>query len=482
MHVSFLLSRKRTHHMSLVTVTVIFAWLFLGSCDSKEKSDIIFIKGKVVNPKHGTVVFTDYEKINDTVQLSPTNEFTLSLKNVEKPGLYTFWHANEYQSVYLEPGDSITLFVDTKSFDESLSFSNDRAKENNYLINMFVEMEIANKSFLPHYKKEPNIFLNHLEKRVKNQLYKLERDAKREGFNASFVAIGKDIIKFNNLSKKERYVAAHYGSAVAPCNAKLPNTFYDHRKTLNINDIKLLNNNSFKSFLNSFIANKTRERLANYENDATDVVYATTRLHATIALLENETMRELYLSNYTRNVLRNAKDHEMPQAVLDTYLELSKSEINKSNMLALANSFKTTRKGNDFADLLLNTASSKKVMLGDVVKKQSIIYYWSAKEESYSAQVHLTVADLRKKYPEFEFIGINTDEGADDKWKHILHTMAMDTTHEYKVAQENSFNLSDIIRGSKRAMLIDKDLTIIDGNLNLLHYKIETTLLGYASK
>ncbi len=482
MHVSFLLSRKRIPHITSVFITIICAWLVLGSCTTKKKSDTVYVNGKVVNAKQSTVVFTNYDQINDTILLSPKNEFSLSLKNIKSPGLYTFWHANEYQSVYLEPGDSLTLFVDTKSFDESLSFSNHRAKENNYLINMFVEMEVANKSFLPHYKKEPTTFLNHLEKRVKNQLEKLEKDAKRQGFNESFVAIVKDIIKFNNLSKKERYVAAHYGSAVVPCNAKLPSTFYDHRKTVDLNDIKLLNNNSFKSFLNSFIANKTRERLANYENDTSDVVYATTRLHVTIALLKNETMRELYLANYTRNVLRNAKDHEMPQTVLDTYLDLSKNAVNKKNMLELAARFKTTRKGNDFADLLLNNVANSKIMLGDVVKKKSVIYYWSAKEESYSAQVHLTVADLRKKYPDFDFIGINTDEGANDKWKHILHNMAMDTTHEYKVSQDNGYNLSDIIRGSKRAMLIDKDLTIIDGNLNLLHYKIETTLLGYASK
>ena len=481
MIVSFLLSRKRKNHTLTALILAIVATLAV-SCGDAEKQEGAFLNGKIVNPRSTTVIFTDYDRINDTVPLTASHEFEARLKGVKKPGLYTFWHGTEYQSLYLEPGDSVTLFVDTKSFDESLAFSHNHAKENNYLITMFMEMEATSKAFLPHYKKEPAAFLKIVALKSEAELARLHQDAKKQKLSKQFVSIATDVIWFNAFKKKERYVAVNQSSAKTPRTTKLPTNFYDHRKSVDLNNAELLNNNSFKAYLNALITNITRDKLACVKKDSTRIAYATTRLQVTHELLTNDTMRELYLANYTRNVLRNAKDHEMPKTILKTYLSLSKDKANHERMKHFAASFKVTRTGNDLADLLLKSDTDEQVMLGSIVAKPSVVYYWSTKDESYNMQVHLTAADLRKKYPEFAFIGINTDDSTDSSWKEVLHAMGIETLNEYQVAVENNYNLENALKGSKRAMLIDKDLTILDGNLNLLHYKIETTLLGYASK
>lgn len=475
-----LLSRKRTNHNLPAALLALFLVCMVSvSCNKKQRCEGAFISGKVLNPRHNTVIFTDFESFNDTIDLNATSEFKVHLRAVKKPGLYTFWHHNEYQSVYLEPGDTLSLFVDSKSFDESLAFSNSHAVENNYLITMFVEMEKANTAFLPQYKKNPEAFVAFIENEAQKQQDKLDEATITLGLSTHFKAIVRDMIKFNTYNKKERYVHAHDGKTAHA--TALPATFYDHRKNVDLTNTKLLNNNSFKAYLNSLIANKTRERLSDVD-EPNGNLYATTRLQVTNELLENETMREVYLTNYTRNVLRNAKDHETPQTILKTYLSLSKDENNHKRMKQFAANFNPTRTGNDLANLLLKTSDDKEVMLGAVVRKPSIIYYWSTKDESYNMQVHHTVAGLRVKYPEFDFIGVNTDYTEDNNWEKALGNMDISIKNEYQVAVENNYNLENILKGSRRAMLIDKDLTIIDGNLNLLHYKIETTLLGYASK
>jgi hypothetical protein len=481
MFISFLLSRKRKNHTLTVFIFAIITGLAV-SCGDSEKRESVFLNGKIVNSRGATVIFTDYGGINDTIALTESDEFEAQLKGVRNSGLYTFWHGTEYQSLYLEPGDSVTLFVDTKYFDESLAFSHNHAKENNYLITMFTEMEAASDAFLPQYKKEPDTFLNILAAKTEDELAKLHQDALKQKLSKKFVSIATDVIWFNAFNKKERYLAAHHSSAKTPHTTKLPTNFYDHRKSIDLNNTQLLNNNSFKAYLNSLITNITRDKLAKNNKNSTNLTYATTRLQVINELLKNDTMRELYLANYTRNVLRNARDHEMPQTILKTYLSLSTDKANHELMKHFAASFKVTRAGNGLEDLLLKGDKDNQVMLGSIVEKKSVVYYWSTKDESYNMQVHLTVADLRKKYPEFGFIGINTDDSTDSSWKEALNSMDIETLDEYQVAVGNNYNLEKVLKGSKRAMLIDKDLTILDGNLNLLHYKIETTLLGYASK
>lgn len=480
MIIPVLLSRKRNFHNFIAPLIVCTALLLTG-CKSDVALTDVYVKGKVVNPKSKFVVLTDYEHVNDTLILNDKNEFELKLTNAIT-GLYTLLHGNEYQSIYLEAGDSTLVFVDTKSFDESMSFSKGHASENNYLIELFADLEKSNSDLLAMYKHKPADFLKSLENSTQKHLKKLDNHADQQHFEKQFTDLAKDIIWYNTYSKKERYVGAHYSKTEMHKTCELPAYFYDHRKNVNLNETKLLNNYAFKAYINSLVSNLTLEKLDNDKKTITDLSSYTTKLQVTNTLIKNPTIKEIYLWSYTRNALRNAKDREMPKLVLDEYLKLSKHDVNKHSMKSLAASFNNLRNGSEIADLKLLNLKNTELSIKDVVNEMTIIYFWNSKEESYNMQVHHAVTDLRKKYPEMTFIGVNTDDTLDNSWVKSLNAINAYKTDEYKLVTNKSFNLQNGSLGNKRALLVDKNLTIIDGNINLLHYKIETTLLGYVSK
>ena len=58
-------------------------------------------------------------EILDSIPLDENASFHISIPN-KTSNLYIFKHGIEHQQVFLEPGDSVSVFVNTKDFDESL--------------------------------------------------------------------------------------------------------------------------------------------------------------------------------------------------------------------------------------------------------------------------------------------------------------------------------------------------------------------------
>ena len=68
-------------------------------------SKTVWIGGEIVNPKSNIVVIYKDDCIIDTVKLNNKNFFLYKGEGLPE-GLYSFRH-NEFQLIYVEPGDSL---------------------------------------------------------------------------------------------------------------------------------------------------------------------------------------------------------------------------------------------------------------------------------------------------------------------------------------------------------------------------------------
>ena len=112
-------------------------------------------------------------KITDTVFLDHKNRFIHKITDL-RPGLHSFTHGGEYQMVILEPGDSIMFRLNTYGFDESLVFTGQGARKNNYLLKSFLTNEAEDKKLVSYSQMEPEDFLEFVENRRQRQLTNFE--------------------------------------------------------------------------------------------------------------------------------------------------------------------------------------------------------------------------------------------------------------------------------------------------------------------
>ena len=87
------------------------------------------------------------KKVLDSARLDSHNKFSFTLDSL-KLGLYTFKHGAEFQYLYLEPKDSLLMYLNTWDFDESLIFSGKGSAKNNFLIKLYLDQERLRKVFI----------------------------------------------------------------------------------------------------------------------------------------------------------------------------------------------------------------------------------------------------------------------------------------------------------------------------------------------
>ena len=109
---------------------LIISILFFIACDS-DKTTIL--SGKIVKPTNNKIQLLKDEVLVNEILIDEDGTFK-SLIDIDKNGLFNFFHPPEFQYLIINKGDSLVLRLNSLDFDESLIFSGKGSAKNNYLI------------------------------------------------------------------------------------------------------------------------------------------------------------------------------------------------------------------------------------------------------------------------------------------------------------------------------------------------------------
>lgn len=108
-----------------------------------DEANGVYVSGKIENPKSDFAIFRAGKgdsKIADTAYLDSAGYFSVLIEITEE-GFGYFYHGNERSSMFFVPGDSITLTIDTKEFDETIAYEGSGEAVNNYLAKKYLIKE-----------------------------------------------------------------------------------------------------------------------------------------------------------------------------------------------------------------------------------------------------------------------------------------------------------------------------------------------------
>ena len=144
---------------------LIISILFFIACNS-DKTTIL--SGKIVKPTNNKIQLLKDEVLVNEILIDKDGTFK-SLIDIDKNGLFNFFHPPEFQYLIINKGDSLVLRLNSLDFDESLIFSGKGSAKNNYLIDDVIEKPSvktapSNKAVIGRYILPKSIFL-----KLKNQ-------------------------------------------------------------------------------------------------------------------------------------------------------------------------------------------------------------------------------------------------------------------------------------------------------------------------
>lgn len=455
--------------------------MLLFGCSSEHKRELTFIGGRVVNPNSQYVTLEHNDSVIDTISLDSNNNFGYEFLQ-EKESVYTFKHYPESQTIYLRPGDSTVLRVNTLEFDESLSFGGSSSKENNFLINMFLLNEQDNDLILSYYKITPQNFISKTDSIMKLRFENFEKLKTKSTFTPYFENIAKSTIEYEHYDMRERY--AFLMKKYIPSKFdEFPEDFFDYRKEANFNHPDLVSNFSYMRFLDNYLRNKSIE-LCETENrdcfDLNDHQNLKRRLNLVHDLFDNDYLKSNFFNRFIRREIVFSQTEEQLAETLSIIKKFNLSALDEEELHQLTAIQSKYLVGKNLKNLSLRTPSLDTIEFHKVSNAEpTIMYTWSALSFEGKKNNLKKIKELRGKYPEFNFISVNLDFQNPNLWTSALKKFNYPAQTEFQVISDVPTNTYGFFRNYlNRVYIIDKNYTLTNNSLSLFDPKLESHLLS----
>ena len=192
---------------------VLLAISIFLSCNQSQKTEVI-IQGNIVNPMGNIIQLVGPGEMEDgTLSLNFQRETNIDENgnfidtlNLKSSGYFFFIHGRERTQLFLEPGNKLTINLDSRKFDESITFSGDGSENNTYLKKRFLYQENNGVNVIELSKLESKEYLNQIDSLKQWELNFLKEN---QNISDNFLNIEKKNTQYKFLQALERYPLYH---------------------------------------------------------------------------------------------------------------------------------------------------------------------------------------------------------------------------------------------------------------------------------
>lgn len=239
------------HILALCALTLVLV------CSLERKKDVVTLSGTIENPNGETLkIYNGRDVIKEIVV---NEDGTLSDTLQVESGYYTFNHGGERSTMYLEPGYTMQLTLNTEEFDETIAYKGKGAENNNYLASKYLNEEQNRINYEAVYSLDEKTFI------AKMDSIKISKDNylnTAENLSAEFKEIEGKSNYFNHLIMLLNYPSYHEFYTQKE-DFKPSENFMQAFKNIDLNDEVSYNMlGSYKNFVLGYYSNKIE-----YAND-----------------------------------------------------------------------------------------------------------------------------------------------------------------------------------------------------------------------
>lgn len=434
-----------------------------------------YISGQIINPTCDYIVFSNESQVQDTVPLDSKNFFYYKTDKITA-GLYRLKH-NETQVFYIEPGDSLLLHINTIDFDESLAYSGKGAEQNNLLMDLFLANEAENQNLPKWYSLSSKDFETKIDSLRTLKTSDYEEFIQNNNVAEDFKKVAIASITYDYYLKKEMYATAHLYDA-----DKIDPKFFSYRKKIDFDRNELRFYYPYYRFINRYLDNMV---FSAYGNNAlverTSFQYNNRKIQLIDSIIKSDSLKNILLFYNASWYLQNAKNAEEEKQFYQT---VSKISSDKNHVEQLGKLMEVTVKlasGSIISDVAIVNTDNVVKDLKSIIKTPTVIYFWTSRFNAQSKTLHSRAAELKSKYPEYNFLAINVDTHF-KQWRDTVNRRKYNTNEEFQLENVAEAQKNLLIKPMNKAIILDKNAIILDGKTNMFNLNFEELLLGYLNR
>ncbi|MFK5983168.1 MAG: TlpA disulfide reductase family protein [Flavobacteriaceae bacterium] len=425
----------------------------LFSCQEEAKPNYVLFNGTVENANANSVkIFGN--GFDKELAISENGTFADTLK-ITNNGYYTMRVGRESSPVYLTKGATVGVTINTKEFDESLVYTGNLSKENNYLAAKYLlsekGMELDKMYSLPEAG-----FLTEIDKL--NDSYKLLLNA-TEGVSEDFIAKESKELEYAHFNNIENY-QEYYRYFVKDNEFAVSGNFYDALKDVDYSDMKAYNSSkAYKSLLETHFY-----RIANVVKEQEGFSEALAYLQAINDNVPNGNEKDELMTNYLRYGMK--ADNSLEE-VYTLYKTVNPTSENLARLTKRYEQLKTLTPGKTSPTFTYENHKGGETSLADLKGKVVYVDVWATWCAPCKREIPF-LKELDKDYhgKKIAFVSISIDEEKNyDAWRTMVTEKELGG---YQLMADKDWRSKFVedygIKGIPRFLLIDAEGNIINSD------------------
>lgn len=428
---------------STLLVLLLFTFL-LNSCKSENHKGYAIFGGQIVNPTASKIFLKKSGKVVDSSKVDDFNRFYFKLINPED-GLYEFSYNKESQLIYLEDNDSILLHINTFNFDESIAFSGDGFKKNNFITSLFIQNEMAEDFLVRNSALKPHLVSAKIQNQLDHNLARIEKISTQVELSEGYQKFARKAAHIQYYDLKERFY--FFISKYYPEKRKLfTKDYFSYRDDLDFNDEEFQFYYTNIRLIDNYLKNKVFDICIKENTEVLDCTKNNnySNIERKAYLLDSITtlpkLKDRFYSRFGKQgvLLSNDTITSKKTIALLTELDYKKEGIQElNNLLYLQKLFLP---GSDMSSVKVVDVDKNVFTLKDVITKPTVLHSWNIDSYLHHSSNHKTLKKLSEKYPEVDFIGITTDyvnftedQSSINPWIKIVEEHKYNPKYEYHI-------------------------------------------------
>ncbi len=459
----------------LLFLTTAALGLFV-SCNREFSSDdyVAYFGGEVVNPKSNYVLFLKDDEVVDTLFLNEKNQFFKKFDSLP-PGMYTFKHEPEYQYVYFDKNDSLMVRINSVDFDESIVFCGRGDEKNNFLMELYLKNQEDRNAMFDLFDYSTSKFQSTIASSFKKTEKFYTKKKEKINWSADFDLYATSLLELHHHSKKEMYPLAHKLRTGIDVSDSLPKNYYNHRKTIDFNNLHLTTYSPFVRYLTHMMNNVSYTNLTLKKEPTEALAVHLHKLNIADTLFKSEKVKNKILNSVAFSYLLEDQNSANNSQFIKRFNALSTDKTSASEINKLARSIQLLKVGEALPEIALLDSDGNIISSKSILKRKTVLFFWTANASSHLSASHKKAIEFQKLFPDYQFIAINIDDDQ-TTWNKVLKDYKFEGISEYRAHDFEDLKNKWAINKLQRTIILNPNGTIKNAFVNLFEVNFTTYL------
>ncbi len=441
-------------------------FLFLGLClllscnTAVDTPTSAFFGGQIINPSSEYLSLYKYDQRIDSLALDENNRFSKQYDSLQF-GLFKMEHLPENQMVLIEAGDSIWSRANMSDFNASLVFSGLGSAKNNFLMDVFLDIEDEIGFLSSKYASDSQEFAHIIDSLLLEKRSKWDAFVTQNKLSPLAQKVTQAAYVYPYANRLERYALIRGKTAV-----KNDSTYFAFREFLEYGEKDLIFFEPYITYLMSYLSQEALEEGKNFLQEKGNTEFNIKRLGLIDQRINHTTLRNILARTVAYEELLNFRNHAYHENFLKYFMALNSSPLYLTEILGLHRALIQMEPGQRLPVAQLENHKGEIINSDDAFAAQpTVLYFWSQTQMNHFKRTHERVMRYKTQFPNYRFIGVCI-QPYNDLVRNYQEIMKIDPADQLALVNFEQVSNEWVITLLNKGIILNENGIILDGFAN----------------